>query len=295
MAQVKVCSFAPGQNLEPLMAMLRQNNIEYSLKQDTQGNHLFVDDADLETTSQLLNRVARPTVSSAPGAAFFNAVKQWPLCFSFVVLGIAGYVIARFDPRLSVVHWLTFTEITVYGSYITYSDFIQTYLQDWQWWRLITPTFLHFGEMHILFNALALWEVGRRLEYCLQPRWFLFAFFIIALGSNLAQYWVFGSSLFGGLSGVLYGFIGALPVLFYRTKLPVLAMPKGLYVFLAITLFLGPLGVMEKLFGINVADGAHFGGLLCGLGLAAIMPISALKAPVQIEVVTSASDPRGKL
>lgn len=277
MAQVKVCSFAPGQNLDPLIALIRSNGIEYSLVEGRRGTELFVDDTDIERVTVLLDQVAKPTASSAPGLTFFLTIKQWPITFAFVALGILGYVIASFDPRLLVLRWLTFTQVEVYISYLTHGDLYQTYLQNHQWWRLITPTFLHFGIAHILFNGLALWEVGRRLEFCLERRWYLYLFFAVAIFANFAQYAAFGASLFGGLSGVLYGFFGAIPVLHYRTKHPLLALPKGLYVFLGVTLLLGPLGIMERLVGISVADGAHFGGLLCGLVMAAIIPLTAVR------------------
>lgn len=277
MAQVKVCSFAPGQNLQPLVDLIRRDNIAYSLEEDNRGTHLFVDDYDIDRVVILLDQVARPTATAAPGFTFFRTVQQWPLTFSFVVLGLLGYLIAKFYPQLSLLPWLTFTEIKSYMGYSTHTDLQHTYLQEHQWWRLIAPTFLHFGIAHILFNGLALWEVGRRLEYCLERRWYLILFLCIAVFANFAQYWAFGPSLFGGLSGVLYGFFGIVPVLFYRTKHPLLALPKGLYIFLGITLLLGPLGVMEGLFGIRVADGAHFGGLLCGIILATIVPLTAIR------------------
>lgn len=277
MAQVKVCSFAPGQNLQPFVELLGRDNIAYSLVEDGRGTHLFVDDRDIDRVVVLLDQVARPTATAAPGFAFFRAVQQWPLTFAFVVLGLLGFLIASIDPQLRVLRWLTFTEINVFMNYLAHTDLQHTYLQEHQWWRLLTPTFLHFGIAHVLFNCLALWEVGRRLEYCLEWRWYLILFFSIAVFANFAQYWAFGPSLFGGLSGVLYGFFGAIPVLFYRTKHPLLALPKGLYIFLGITLLLGPLGIMEGLFGIRVADGAHFGGLLCGAMLAAVMPLSAAR------------------
>src|SRR5262245_59900277 len=33
-----------------------------------------------------------------------------------------------------------------------------------QWWRFITPVFIHIGMLHLLFNSYALWIVGPQVE-----------------------------------------------------------------------------------------------------------------------------------
>src|SRR5690606_34033445 len=98
------------------------------------------------------------------------------------------------------------------------------------WWRLITPAFLHFGIWHVLFNSMALWELGRRLEFVLPRLIYLTVLLVTGLTANVVQHWLPGSPIFGGLSGVIFGLFGAIAVLYWRTSSPVLNLPRGLYI-----------------------------------------------------------------
>ena len=68
--------------------------------------------------------------------------------------------------------------------------------------------FLHFGELHLVFNMLWMWYFGKQLEQIL-PSWlFLSSIILISFTSNTVQYLVSGYNNFGGMSGVIYGLVG---------------------------------------------------------------------------------------
>jgi GlpG protein len=76
-----------------------------------------------------------------------------------------------------------------------------------EFWRLLTPIFLHLSVTHIVFNMLALYQLGCMIE-ARRGSWHLVALVVVlGLGSNLAQYVAAGPG-FGGMSGVVFGLIG---------------------------------------------------------------------------------------
>lgn len=74
-------------------------------------------------------------------------------------------------------------------------------------WRAITPMFLHFGLLHVLFNML--WLV--RLASHIEARHGSLALVLLAIAAqvpgSIAQYQISGP-LFGGMSGVVFGLFG---------------------------------------------------------------------------------------
>lgn len=135
-------------------------------------------------------------------------------------------------------------------------------------WRWVTPVFLHFSVVHLLFNCVVTFELGRRIEMARGSVHFLLIVLLVAAVSNLGQVYWNAYPIFGGLSGVAYGLLGYLLVLQRRwPEDPRWQLPPGFALSLLVFLVIFSTGVTEA-FGLNVANPAHWFGLVSGAVLA---------------------------
>tara|TARA_B100001559_G_C16309916_1_gene533729 strand:- start:202 stop:804 length:603 start_codon:yes stop_codon:yes gene_type:complete len=151
-----------------------------------------------------------------------------------------------------------------------YPSFENTYLSSQEWWRLITPTFLHFSLTHLIFNCLWIYVLGSKIEIIDGRGVFLSLFLISGLSSNLGQYFITGDYLFGGLSGAVYGLLGYCFLLDLDNRGQRYDLPNALYLFMFFWLLIGFTGILG-VFGFgNIANIAHLVGLICGFMIALI-------------------------
>lgn len=131
---------------------------------------------------------------------------------------------------------------------------------DWQAWRYVTPAFIHFSVLHLVFNLLWWWYLGGQIEQRLGSGKLFILLIVGAALPNIAEFFVSGPR-FGGLSGVVYALLG---YSWLRTRLQPdcgLAMPPALMGFMLVWLVLGFLDML----GPPTANMAHLVGLLVGL------------------------------
>ena len=188
-----------------------------------------------------------------------------------IIVSILLALISNFGSLIAIIEPLTFTILKISNQgFVSVSTFEQTYFLENQWWRLISPMFIHFSFAHLAFNCLWIYILGEKIERIDNSITFLMLIIFSSICSNYLQFLWTGSSLFGGLSGVIYGLIGYCMILEMDTNYDRYQLPSGLYLFMIVWLILGFLGILE-LFGFgSVANFAHLGGLVSGILFAII-------------------------
>lgn len=180
------------------------------------------------------------------------------LLLCFIVAGLTGL-----GDTFTTISWFTFLDFRVQGDYLYFSPLAQS-LEQGQWWRLVSPILLHFGVLHLAMNSLWYWELGKRIELRQGPWALLGLTVLFSLVSNLAQHYTSGPSLFGGLSGVLYGLLGHIWLYQWLAPNRYFALPKGVLAMMLIWLVVCLTGVVGTLGLGQIANAAHVGGLLIG-------------------------------
>jgi len=190
-----------------------------------------------------------------------------------ILISILVAFFSNYGSVLVLIEPLTFIKIDL-GSYkngyVSFNSFETTYMQNNEWWRLITPMFIHFSLTHLVFNCLWIYVLGSKIEQIDGHITFINLVIFSSIISNLAQHFFGESALFGGLSGVIYGLLGYCMIIEIDTKQERYDLPPALYLFMLVWLILGFLGILN-LFGFgNVANYAHLGGLISGIIFAMI-------------------------
>ena len=148
-----------------------------------------------------------------------------------------------------------------------------------QLWRLLTSGFLHFGPVHLAFNMIALWVIGRDLETVLGRGRLVTVYLVSLLGGSAAVFLLENvQSMTAGASGAVYGLMGGLAVVLLRLR----RSPGPALGIIAINVLITFVVPALSLLG-------HLGGLAFGTAATAAMVYAPAtrRVPVQAAAVAA--------
>ena len=181
-----------------------------------------------------------------------------PLTFVLIAISVLVAILSKLGAEHQPIMSLFITNYTLSGNLIEWNNALPE-IRHGQLWRLITPIFIHFGPLHIIFNMLWLRDLGSMIEGR-QSTWRLAVLvLVIAACSNLGQFWV-GGPMFGGMSGVVYGLLG---YIWMRGKFDP-ASGLGLHPSTVTMMIIWFFACFTPLLP-HVANGAHAVGLVMGI------------------------------
>lgn len=215
---------------------------------------------------------------------FARAILDRPHKFTIILLILNLFVFFLMwesSGMHSQVLWEGFPEnvLITYGAKLNYLINAPHY----QWWRFITPMFVHINLAHVLVNMYSLWMVGPYVEKLYGSAKFVVFWVATGIMGVVGSYLTvqpdlatssMGRFLFktadvpsAGASGALFGLVGVLFVfgIKFRRELPEgfkRAFGTGMLPIIIINLFIGYVGR-----GF-IDNAAHLGGLLTGSALA---------------------------
>ncbi len=275
-APVRALTLTVDENIAPLSAHLYAARIRHRIYEDRGAQVVEVlTEADAERVRDLYSRwrsgAAMLRAEPAPvGNIDWRAVLRYPAVLAVAIVAVVCLPVTwplDHDQLGTVLPWMTIVELSVERGGIVGHSLAEA-LMAGQIWRLVTPVFLHFGFVHLAFNVALFVEFGRRIEHALGGWPLLFLAATIGAVSNVAQYVIGGSLLFGGLSGVVYGLFGFVVVRARAEPLrPEWRLHPGFVLTFVALLVLMSTGVTE-LIGLGIANGAHWSGLAMGALLA---------------------------
>ncbi|PTT93237.1 rhomboid family intramembrane serine protease, partial [Pseudomonas sp. HMWF031] len=180
-----------------------------------------------------------------------------------LLLSLIVGVVTWLGDNLDTMRWLTFLDYHVVGEYIHFVPLADS-LAAGQWWRLVTPMLIHFGILHLAMNGMWYWELGRRIESRQGTVNLIGLTLLFSLASNYAQFVFSGPTLFGGLSGVLYGLLGHCWIFQILSPNAAYRLPRGVLVMMLVWLLLCLSGLVSMIGFGEIANAAHVSGLLVG-------------------------------
>ena len=194
------------------------------------------------------------------GQRFLKYQKRLPLV-TLILIGLNVVIFHPLELRL-IASSQDLAPLIQFGAYSYH-----LIVEEGEYWRLLTSTFLHAHTLHLFLNMGILFLLGSLLEGVYGRSRFLLLYLISAIISSVASLPFVQDALGVGASGAVFGLIGVAIALGlrYKDRLPRrLGRILGLRLlpFVGIDVLLG--FFVFPHFNYNVNNAAHLGGLFTG-------------------------------
>ena len=147
-----------------------------------------------------------------------------------------------------------------------------------EWWRLVTPIFLHWGIIHFFFNAYVLIFLGKIAEDVFGPQRYWVIYFASGIvGSMVSQFTRSYFMMTAGASGAIAGIFGLLLVHGLKHKGPLWQLMKRLS--MQVIFFM-----IVMSFFFNPDHRNHLGGFLVGALMGWFVPAGEPRSHVERSV-----------
>lgn len=253
------------------------------------------------TPSQLAAAEASPhgivLIDAARPRRPAGRVPLWGYPATYLLMGINIAVFAvmfPFGPVMGLIHQHAWSSILAapfdVDTLVRFGATASPLIQQGQWWRLITGTFVHVTILHITLNLWCLWNLGLFGEPLLGKRGLVAVYLLTGTAGMMLSYtWsVFSGqvALVAGASGAVFGIAGILIVLLSNRKLSLpwdeLRSLRRQVIFFAVANLV--IGMTPQMLGMaspsqlhlvhltpgmlpRIDNTAHMGGFLSGLAL----------------------------
>ena len=273
MSAVAVLRLPLSVDLSGFVALLRRMQVPHRVSEEAGEQVLWAPESIADDVRSLYQRfplgdpdhalpvVERPQAMARPG--FAQQLRDSPATAIVLLLCVIVAAVTQLGDNLSTLRFFTFLDFSIHGQYIEFTPLSDS-LGSGQWWRLFTPMLIHFGFLHIAMNGMWYWELGRRIEMRQGSINLIGLSLLFSVVSNFAQYLFGGPSLFGGLSGVLYGLLGHVWIYQLMAPNPLFNLPRGVLVMMLVWLALCMSGLVSMIGFGQIANAAHVGGLAIG-------------------------------
>jgi rhomboid protease GluP len=185
-----------------------------------------------------------------PGLA--QVIRRHPVTFSLIALNLVVFAAQQL-----LISLLGFDLVIGLGAKEN------TAIAAGQYWRLITPVFIHAGLAHLFVNMYSLYVIGPSAEEMFGRLRFLCFFVLAGLGGAIFSL-AFNASPSVGASGAIFGLLGMLGAFWYLHRTTFGSVGKLQLRQIAMV------AALNLLIGLSpgIDFWAHLGGFLTGIALA---------------------------